>query len=291
MNDTPTIYDNALCPSKNMFAGDDKFQLRARAALSILVQQAHAREPITFKNLAKELEMWYRNLDAVCACIATTLYELVEDKWGEKIPRITNLVIKTNGKISPWVCKHLKGDPKVQPTAGERVDLFEPIYNYPKWREVLDELGLPMADPLSPKLIESAARHRSTGESYLHKRLKDYIANHPESVRLIKSLAPGQKEFELPSGDRVDVLFQNKRYCIAVEVKARISNKADLLRGIFQCVKYREVLKARRTVEEKSYKVDALLAIEGTLTKDLRCTKDILRIEVFENVSVAEDSN
>ena len=44
MNDTPTIYDNALCTSKNMFAGDKKFQLRARKALSILVQQAHARD-------------------------------------------------------------------------------------------------------------------------------------------------------------------------------------------------------------------------------------------------------
>ena len=148
-----------------------------------------------------------------------------------------------------------------------------------------------MADPLSPKLKESAARYRSTGESDLQKRLKDYIANHPESVEQIKSLAPGQKEVELPSGDRVDVLFKNKRYCIAVEVKARISKKDDLLRGIFQCVKYREVLKAQRTVKNESYKVDAILAIEGTLTKELRRTKDLLGVEVFENVSVGGDSN
>ena len=44
MNDTPTIYDNALHPSKNMYAGNKKFQLRARRALPILVQQAlHSR--------------------------------------------------------------------------------------------------------------------------------------------------------------------------------------------------------------------------------------------------------
>lgn len=269
-----------------MFAGDAKFQLRARTALPILVQQAHARETITYKNLAKELEMWYRNLDYVCACIATTLYELVEEKWGKKVPRITNLVIKTNGKISPWVCEHLTGNSKVQPTAGQRVDLFEPIYNYLMWREVLDELGLPMIDPLSPQLLESAARHRSTGESHLHKRLKNYVADHPTSVGLIKSLAPGQKEVELPSGDRVDVLFQNKRYRIAVEVKARISTKSDLLRGIFQCVKYREILEACRKVDEQSYKVDALLAIEDTLPKELTRISNTLHVEVIENIRV-----
>ena len=286
MKDTPTIYDNALCTSKNMFAGDEKFQLRARKALPILIQQAHAGAPITYKELAAELQMWYRNLDDVCACIATTLYELVEEKWGKKVPRITNLVIKTNGKISPWVCKHLKGDPKVQPTLGERVDLFEPIYNYTKWREVLDELGLPIVKPLSPQLLESAARHRSTGESQLHKRLKDYVADHPTFFGLGKSLAPGKQEVELPSGDRVDVLFQNKRYRIAVEVKARISDDSDLLRGIFQCVKYRKILKACKKVEEESYKVDALLAIEGTLSKELTRISNKLRVEVFENVDV-----
>ena len=291
MNDTPTIYDNALHPYKNMFAGDAKFQLRARRALPILVQYAHARKPITYKILAKELDMWYRNLDSVCACIAITLYELVEEKWGEKIPRLTNLVIKSNGKISPWVCKHLTGDPNKQPTPGQRVDLFEPIYNFSRWEGVLDELNLPMPDPLSTELMDSAARYRSTGESDLHKRLKDYVAAHPTSVELMKSLARGQKEVELPSGDRVDVLFKNKRYCIAVEVKAHISKKDDLLRGIFQCVKYREVLKARRTVENGSYEVDALLVIEGTLTKDLKRTANLLDVKVFENIRVEEDSN
>lgn len=291
MNDTPTIYDNALCPSKNMFAGNEKFQLRARRALPILVQCAHDQgPPITYKDLAAELRMWYRNLDSVCACISTTLYELVEKKWGEKIPRIANLVIKTNGKISPWVCKHLTGDPKVQPTEGERENLFEPIYKYQKWREVLNELGLPMVDPLSPRLIDSAARRRSTGESQLHKDLKDYVADNPAFFKLSKSLPIGKKEVGLPSGDRVDVLFENKRYRVAVEVKARRSDEADLLRGIFQCVKYREVLKACRKLDEKSYKVDALLAIEGTLTEELRRTSRRLCVKVFENISVDGDS-
>ena len=91
MNGKPTIYDNALNPYKDMFAGDKKFQVRARKALPILVQQAHGGETISYKQLAAELGMWYRNLGTVCACISTTLYERVEKKWGEKIPRIANL--------------------------------------------------------------------------------------------------------------------------------------------------------------------------------------------------------
>ncbi|MXV76291.1 hypothetical protein F4Z99_18715 [Candidatus Poribacteria bacterium] len=286
MNGKPTIHDNALNPYKDMFAGDKKFQVRARKALPILVQQAHGGETISYKQLAAELGMWYRNLGTVCACISTTLYERVEKKWGEKIPRIANLVIKDNGKISPWVCKHLTKDPKKQPTAAERVDLLQPIYEYPKWNEVLDELRLPKVDPLSPQLIKSAARYRSTGESQLHKDLKNYVADNPMSLDLKMSLPSREKEFELPSGDRVDVLFKSKRYCFAVEVKARISNDADLLRGIFQCVKYREVLKARRKVQGESYKVDALLAIEGTLTEGLRRTSHLLKVKVFENIRV-----
>lgn len=56
-------------------------------------------------------------------------------------------------------------------------------------------------------------------------------------------------EYTLLSGDRLDVYFQLKDGTqVAVEVKSDISDDADILRGIYQCVKYDAVLKAERCV-------------------------------------------
>ena len=283
------MLENKLGGGKNMFDGDNDSQVWARGALPILVKIVHERKTISYKQLAQALGLYGRthpiNMRHVCANISATLHDL-EERYGGKIPRITSIVIRGDKTFSKWMCERLTGYPDKQPSPEQINSEFEPIYNYSKWGEILELLNLSTPKLPVRQLLKYAARRRDTRESHLHKRLKDYVANHPESVGINKSLAPGQKEVELPSGDRVDVLFETKCYCIAVEVKACISNAADLLRGIFQCVKYREILKARRTVENESYKVDALLVIEGTLTKDLRRTKDILHVEVFENIDV-----
>lgn len=286
------MLDNALGGGKNMFDGDSDSQLWAREALPILVRKAQTRETISYKGLAHMLGLYSRthplNMRHVCANISETLHDL-EKRYGRKIPRITSIVVGSDGTLGSWMCESLTGDPDKQPSVEQLASELEPIFNYTKWEEILEDLNLSTANQSIQQLLESAASHVNTGntsESHPHKRLKDYVANHPKSVGLNKSLAPGQKEVSLPSGDRVDILFQNKRYCIAVEVKSRISDKADLMRGIFQCVKYREILRARRSIEDESYKVDALLAIEGTLPKELICTSNKLHVEVIENVCV-----
>ncbi len=45
-----------------------------------------------------------------------------------------------------------------------------------------------------------------------------------------------------------------------IEVKSRISNSEDLIRGVYQCVKYRAVMAAQRCLPEKS--IMALLVVE-----------------------------
>lgn len=94
-------------------------------------------------------------------------------------------------------------------------------------------------------------------------------------------------ECKLKSGDIPDVLFKNEKFCIAVEVKSRISDEEDLQRGLFQCVKYRAILEACRSLDNKEYYVDALLAIEGTLPKHLTDAKKTLDIKVYENIQVS----
>jgi hypothetical protein len=165
---------------------------------------------------------------------------------------------------------------------------LEKVFNYPKWLDVLEELGLSRAESLNPQLVPSTDHRGGPAESEAHKRLKDYIAQHPRVVGLNKSLAPGGTECKLPSGDIPDVLFQSKRHHIAVEVKSHISDKVDLRRGLFQCVKYRAILKACRSVESGTYEVDALLAIEGSLPEKLIPVRNTLGVRV-ESIRVTDN--
>ena len=153
---------------------------------------------------------------------------------------------------------------------------------------VLEELGLSMPQKIIHKRLQAAVQRPSTHESLAHKQLKIYVAHNPQCVDVEKSLAPGKIEHRLLSGDIPDVLFENKRHCIAVEVKSHISDDNDILRGLFQCVKYRAILEAYQSLGIAKYQVvDARLAIERTLPKDLIWVKKVLDVKVFENIQIS----
>lgn len=82
------------------------------------------------------------------------------------------------------------------------------------------------------------------GESEEHKALRLWTMNHPDKVDPRFAGAQAETEFDLLSGDRVDVMLRHRAKWIAIEVKSRRSNEADYQRGVYQCVKYRAVLQA-----------------------------------------------
>ena len=265
--------------AKNMF-GNSLYQIRARSALPILVRQALASEKISYGDLAKELDMPNpRNLNFPLGSIGKTLLELGE-KWQEEIPPIQGIVVKQETGLPGDGVNFIDG--KLNPRQKEAIvqEKLGSVFSYPKWSDVLKACGLSPAKPLNPP--EPPDPRSRTHESEAHKRFKNYIARHPKKVELKKSLAPGKTEHKLPSGDIPDVLFQNARCRIAVEVKSRISNEDDLRRGLFQCVKYRAILRACRSLEGGTYEADALLAIEGSLPKELIPVKNTLGVKVFE---------
>ena len=95
---------------------------------------------------------------------------------------------------------------------------------------------------------------------------------------------PGETEYSLPSGDRLDVLFRDKDDWIAVEVKPSISGLADITRGMFQCIKYRAVIEAYHATKFLPQNARAILVLEGSLPDEMIPLKNILGIEVIENV-------
>jgi hypothetical protein len=114
--------------------------------------------------------------------------------------------------------------------------------------------------------------------------LKEFIAANPQVVGLPTGLR-GELECPLPSGDCVDVLFENGDAWIAVEVKARHSPEADVVRGIFQCIKYQAVVEAYQTSLDLPPDARAILVLEAPLPPRLIPLKNMLGVEVLDQVS------
>ena len=220
----------------NSISGDALYQKRARAAFPILVRQAIAREKITYSDLVEELGMPNaRNLNYVLGSIGNTIRQLRKE-WKEKqIPMIQGIVVNQKtilpgAGFDPFISE--KPNPLQKEAIVEKV--LGEAFGYPRWLEVLEKLGLAPVKPLKTQPVLPVERRGGTAESEAHNRLKNYVAQHPKSVERKKSLAPGNTECRLPSGNVPDVLFQDRHCRIVVEVKSHLSSKDDLRRGLFQ---------------------------------------------------------
>ena len=92
-------------------------------------------------------------------------------------------------------------------------------------------------------------------------------------------------EHRLPSGDKVDVFFENKKEHIEIEVKSIFSDSADVTRGLYQCIKYQAVLEARQAAMGKPKNVHTMLALYGQLPTELVSLRNVLGVEVVENIN------
>lgn len=289
---------------KNIFdkpqEGDKLYQQRARRALPLLVRQATAEKPIRYEDLALELGMRPRNLDYVLGCIGETLIILSKGSKIE-IPPIQCLVInKTTGLPGEGFgksvneledlsnCKQLSNKKRK-----DKIDKYlESVYSFgkDKWKkEVLDKLELSEAksDPDLAKLHKKiTSKGRGGGEGKEHKKLKEYVANNPAEFGLPKSTKLGKQEYSLPSGDSLDVFFIRRRghieEHIGVEVKSHISGTADVLRGVYQCVKYQAVLEAKQVADGEAPNVRTFLVLGGKFPKELMPIKNTLGVEVYD---------
>lgn len=270
--------------------GDELYQQRARIALPILVRQAHAVAKIYYAQLAAELGMSNpRTLNYPLGSIGTAL-ELLSKEWKQEIPQIQCLVVnqatELPGEGVGWFVRDI-GEFKGLPLRKRQaiVDaVLAKVFAYPRWNEVLDAFGLKPAATGYKAVIELAARYQAGGESDLHKALKRYVAENPRVVGLPIRAGVGELEYPLPSGDSIDVFFSYASVRTAVEVKSRISDHADITRGLFQCVKYRAILSACVAAENSDDSTDAVLVLEGRLPDDLRALRNILDVKVVENV-------
>ena len=164
------------------------------------------------------------------------------------------------------------------------------IYGYSKWAKVLKEFGLIPAKQDFSNFNKRVGRESDgVSESKKHQELKNYISTHPHVIGLRAHISPGDVEYSLPSGDTLDVYFENKKEHIGVEVKSSFSDFADITRGLYQCIKYQAVLEARQAAMGKPKNAHTILALGGQLPAELIALKNVLGVEVVENIK-ANDS-
>ena len=161
----------------------------------------------------------------------------------------------------------------------------EKALNYQKWDWVLDQLGLQPSKIITEQELEVISVHGGGGEGKEHKAIKKFVYNNPESLG-INGVNRKEREYPLPSGDRLDVYFETSDCRYAIEVKPFTSPDDDITRGIFQCVKYKAVMEAIRKIGYDKYAVKTLLVTASGLSERNKKLAEALNVPYTENYKI-----
>jgi hypothetical protein len=294
------------------FTGSEWSQTYAKKALPVLVNFAERGKSLSYMDLAKLLLGDKKYAYALMAALG---------RLGKALRSLSKAEAKSLGKIPPiqlLVCNQRTMRPgnlalgflEIRKSLADQMSKHEldsvvrvahqRIFSYPSWHGVLKALGLkpltlklPASENVLPEIRD--IERRATAESDEHKRLKLFLARNSRKIG-VQWEGIGDTERLLLSGDRLDISFRDDQRWIAVEVKGKRSPEADLIRGIFQCVKYRAILVAqlryeglegrnhfRRTVPR------VILACGTLLPEALRALAESFDVEVKAGISVPND--
>lgn len=276
----------------NLLVGSKPFYRVAQEVFPILVRQAKAGSPISYSHLAEEVGLANpRNLGKSLGVIGRALQEISE-QWGERIPPINCLVLNKNTRLPGegigWFLSNkeaFKNSPKQiqkQIVDGQLAD----IYVYQKWDDIFQVLELKPKNADFARLFERVNQRYGfgAGESDEHKDFKNWVFNNPSVLKLEKSIKPIKTEYRLYSQDEIDVVFGSKNQVVGVEVKSKISDESDIQRGLFQCIKYLALIEAEQKVKQSNIGCRVILALEGQFPKSLIPVRNILGIDVMDNL-------
>ena len=235
-----------------------------------------------YGELARKIGIHHRTLNHSLGSIGRALMDL-ERRWGRQVPPIQALVINKSSKRPGAGFAIFTPDEKDFDQATWR-RLRDEVWDFPDWGQVLDAFKLPRAPVVELPPADEISPHGGGGEGAEHKRLKKAVSVNPKWVGLPNSLSPGEVEASLYSGDSLDVLFFDSNRRIAVEVKGASAPVGEVIRGLFQCVKYKAVLDAEARVAGSRADCEAVLALGGSFPDELTLLRHTLGVKVFENI-------
>ena len=277
--------------SEGFARGTKMYQQRARTALPILVRQAKAHKTLFYSDLAHEMGIANpRTLNHPLGSIGRALQHL-EKRWNRPVPPIQALVInKSSGCPGEGFSPHTQDARDFKRlTRRERQlilnDMLKDIWFFPDWDHVLDELELPRAPAVELPPADEISPRGDGGEGAEHKHLKEAVSVNPQWIGLPKRLGPGKIETDLRSGDSIDVFFFDSKQRIAVEVKGASAPDGEIIRGLFQCIKYEAVLDAQARAEGSRANCEGVLALGGVFPGKLTWLRHTLGVKVFDNLA------
>jgi hypothetical protein len=238
-----------------------------------------------YKDLSDAIGYESYHIGDYLGCIEDVLRDLREE-YKQKIPTLNALVALKNtglpGKGFEYVFEDYNSkstDFKQAFVKGENKKAHE--YD---WEWVLNVLNLEPVSIISQTELEKLRKNIAGfegGESAAHKKLKQYVAKHPEVLHIMDVIeSKTETEHFLLSGDRLDVYFETLNAFYAIEVKSYISDNDDVRRGIFQCIKYKAVLEAERIYENTNKACYAILVVETPLSSENQQTASDLNVIV-----------
>lgn len=289
-----------------MLQGDTWTKHTARIGFPILVEYARQRREITYGEWDSELVQ--RRLGkhvhpAQYGYPAGSIGDACEEyseKLGLDVPMINLMIVNKRTRVPgsgshyyiKQFCLHFLGrevDAELLSVQEKRAIIeraLEEIYDFQGWDHVLGAYGLLETRKKRTSVAPQKKRRRPnpalwhTGpESEEHKILKRRIASEPSLVGLPRD-GDGEQEFRLWSGDEVDVYFGS--VAVGVEVKTASARFDELHRGIFQCVKYRAVLRAQQIHDRIIPTAECVFAIGGSLPEELRDLAQLLGVRFVD---------
>lgn len=235
---------------------------RARLALPHLVHYAKMRKTITYGELAGKIGCHHRAVqhflgyvrDELCASRDLPLINAIVVNQGTQMP---------GGGWLPGGTQHLTPDEYRR----EYEKFRDEVFACDAWDALLQELGLSPISSTDEDLDEEGReyagyleRKGQIGETEPHRMLKEYVAENPGAIGLQLG-KEGKQEHLFVSGDKCDVVFDLGRDGHAV-VEVKKGERGELVRGIYQAIKYRALMKAEKGHGE-DYPVIAHLVAYG----------------------------
>ena len=267
---------------------------------AILIQRAKEGRTITYSEVAEALHEHYglepkarKTLYGPPVGAVGFALKALGEKWGERIPPLNVIVVQAStglpGVGADEVAHYFFDDAGRGMAKNRKAYLdaaMQAVFDYgQRWDRVAEALdadtldpGAGNADPGDAIPLPKPARAYEA-ESKEHKALKDWVRRHPEWFDDYGTFEQGTNEHGLSSGDRLDAYFDNGTQYLAVEVKASHASDAELMRGVYQCVKYKAVLRAERVAMRRAPLGDAVLVSTRMPNKQTRALLKRLHLD------------
>ena len=229
----------------------------ANLTLPYLVYYAQKRETITYKELADKIAKHHRIMPHVLGHIRDEICR------KQKLPLLNAIVVNKNTKMpgESFLPEGTNSLTKIE-YRNKFEELRDEVFTFDRWDAVLKELGMTPIEKTSEDLNKEGEEYLKIltrkgtgyGENEPHLKLKKYVALNPSVIGLSECVQ-GKEEFQFISGDVCDVVFDNSE-CFVVEIKNGI--RGELIKGIYQAIKYRALMIAEKG-QGKKYTVNAFL--------------------------------